>query len=132
MNQTCDRCGPAVRAEQGPDDPFRLGRCRPTGPLGLRLVLLWPGPGVIITQAAHRRPTGSRRLDGGRGRARVPGPTGGAALAAVSVCPVPGAGRGGGVLGSGPAGVPGLVVQARGLDNRGIGPVRAVLIAVGG
>ena len=53
---------PRVRAGQGPDDPFCPGRSRLAGTRRLRLVLLWPWPGVISTQAAHRRPTGSRRL----------------------------------------------------------------------
>jgi len=59
----------------------------------------------------------------------VPEHTGGAAPAAVSACPVPGAGLGGGgAPGSGSAGMPGIVVQAPGLDNRGTGPFGAVLL----
>ncbi len=51
-----------VCAGQGSDDPFSPGRCRPAGTLRLPLVLLRPWPGVIITPAAHRRPTGWRRM----------------------------------------------------------------------
>jgi hypothetical protein len=51
-----------VCAGQGSDDPFSHGRSRPAGTLRLPLVLLWPWPGVITTHAAHRRPTGLRRL----------------------------------------------------------------------
>jgi len=49
------------------------------------LVLLWQMAGVVITRAAHRRPTGSRRLDGVRGRERVPSQVGRAAWAGLGV-----------------------------------------------
>src|SRR5215469_4807660 len=74
---------------------MRRGRGRrtpfPGGASGGRYASAAVGParavaGVIVTHAAHRRPTGSRRLDGGRGRERVPGQIGGAAPAAVSAC----------------------------------------------
>jgi len=109
------RSGRPPARDPGPGKKFRYPGCArgrglmtpslpgapgPAGTRRLRLVLLWPRPGVIITQAAHRRPTGSRRLDGGRGRDRVPGQIGGAARPRLGV-PIPGAGRGAACPGAG-------------------------------
>jgi DNA-binding NarL/FixJ family response regulator len=54
------------------------------------LVLLWPWPGVIITHAAHRRPTGWRLDGAGRRREQVPGQTGRTAPVVGPGVPVPG------------------------------------------
>ena len=94
-----------VCAGQGSDDPFSPGRCRPAGTLRLPLVLLWPWPGVIITHAAHRRPTGWRRLTalaGGVTRYRAdrqnrtgrPSRRAGPGLPVVAAAAGPGSGRG--------------------------------------
>jgi len=95
-----------VCAGQGSDDPFSHGRSRPAGPLRLPVVLLWPWPGVITTHAAHRRPTGWRRLmalAGGVERSR--GRSAESRRSPVSGCRSRGCGRSGGcAAGSGLAG----------------------------
>ena len=69
--------GTRVRAGQGSDDPFSLGRSGSAGPPGLPLVLLIAVAGVIITHAAHRRLTGWHWLTALAGGVnRDPGPIG--------------------------------------------------------
>jgi len=113
--------------------PPSLGRSGPAGTLRLPLGLLWPRPGVIITHAAHRRPPGWRRWR------RSPGGVtrfqGNSAEPRRSPSRRAGPGRRWWrQLRARDAGwpVPGMVVQAPGLDNTGTGPVRAVLFAAGG
>lgn len=69
----------------------------------------------------------------GRRREQLPGQAGRTAPVVGVGVPVPGSGRGGSCGPATRAGrVPGMVVQAAGLDNRGTGRFRAVLGAVGG
>src|SRR5262249_37660830 len=70
---------PGYAQGRGSMTPSLSGRSRSAGALGLPLVLLGPWPGVISTHAAHRGPTGWRRvtaLAGGvtRDRGRSAGP----------------------------------------------------------
>jgi len=76
-----------VCAGQGSDAPFSLGASGLPARFGCRWSCYgrWP---VWFLRAAHRRPTGSRRLDGVRGRERVPSRVGGVTRAADLGVPV--------------------------------------------